>query len=420
MIACDGGCDDWYHGKCVNFKKEDEELVDKYICPICEANGDKVTTWKPMCRNPGCRQPARLKKGAVSKYCSDECGRAFFQDTVARTGISDTPQRAQPKGRRASKNRWSEAHDVHRHLSPDLGPMGGPIRPHELKALTAAAPDASTFRHLGDSSVLTPPPSESPDTHNESLQVTPVYTPLEEARLSYIAARKDVLRQRRTLLKDREHFVVLAKERAARLAESTDMKELCGMDARLSWDDKTFELWRDSEAGKAAFERNSLDVPAATDELEDVAADEDTKDLKPRPSAISRASATAASLSNVLEGEVCMRKRCERHRTWQKLVLQDVRFEEADVGDEMRRVATEEGELRQRAMTRARMRRSGLSQEEEGGSVEVVGDDAGDEGIAGSYNGDGAYDVDTSMMDVDHAADADADGDEVMHEVVET
>jgi len=397
MIACDGGCEDWFHGKCVDLKKEDENLIDKYICPNCEANGPNVTTWKPMCRLPDCRKPARLRKGAESKYCSHECGVAFMREKVARTGMSDTTQRQETKRRRASKLSESDTTDAPRDTSPDLGPMGGPIRPHELKALTLAAPDASTFRHLGDSGVLTPPLSESPETHNKSLQVSPLYTALEETRLAAISARKDVLRLRRTLLKDRERFVVLVKERAARLAESADIKELCGMDARLSWDDKTFELWRDSEAGKAAFERGSLDLVADADA-------EDTKGLKPRPAAISRGSATAVSTN---DGEVCMRRRCERHRTWQKLVLQDVRFEEADVGDEMRRIDGEERELRERAMLRARMRRSGVDHEEEGGSVEVVGDDGeGDDG-----GGD-----DRSMVDADEAT-VGGDGDVTMHGV---
>lgn len=32
MIGCDGGCEDWFHGKCVNVKQEDEELIERYIC----------------------------------------------------------------------------------------------------------------------------------------------------------------------------------------------------------------------------------------------------------------------------------------------------------------------------------------------------------------------------------------------------
>jgi COMPASS component SPP1 len=32
MIACDGGCEDWFHGKCVDMKQADADLIDKYIC----------------------------------------------------------------------------------------------------------------------------------------------------------------------------------------------------------------------------------------------------------------------------------------------------------------------------------------------------------------------------------------------------
>jgi COMPASS component SPP1 len=32
MIGCDGDCDDWYHGKCVNIDPRDADLIDRYIC----------------------------------------------------------------------------------------------------------------------------------------------------------------------------------------------------------------------------------------------------------------------------------------------------------------------------------------------------------------------------------------------------
>lgn len=32
MIGCDGGCEDWFHGKCVQIREEDGDLIDKYIC----------------------------------------------------------------------------------------------------------------------------------------------------------------------------------------------------------------------------------------------------------------------------------------------------------------------------------------------------------------------------------------------------
>lgn len=34
MIGCDGGCEDWFHGKCVQIKEEDGDLIDKYICTL--------------------------------------------------------------------------------------------------------------------------------------------------------------------------------------------------------------------------------------------------------------------------------------------------------------------------------------------------------------------------------------------------
>ena len=34
MIGCDGGCEDWFHGRCVNIDQRDENLIDKYICRL--------------------------------------------------------------------------------------------------------------------------------------------------------------------------------------------------------------------------------------------------------------------------------------------------------------------------------------------------------------------------------------------------
>jgi COMPASS component SPP1 len=38
MIGCDGGCEDWFHGKCVNMDRKDSELIDKYICQHLQAD----------------------------------------------------------------------------------------------------------------------------------------------------------------------------------------------------------------------------------------------------------------------------------------------------------------------------------------------------------------------------------------------
>ena len=37
MIACDGGCDDWFHGRCVGMDEKDGKLIDKYICMLLKS-----------------------------------------------------------------------------------------------------------------------------------------------------------------------------------------------------------------------------------------------------------------------------------------------------------------------------------------------------------------------------------------------
>ena len=32
MIGCDGSCEDWFHGRCVDMSEEDGKIIDKWIC----------------------------------------------------------------------------------------------------------------------------------------------------------------------------------------------------------------------------------------------------------------------------------------------------------------------------------------------------------------------------------------------------
>ena len=67
---------------------------------------------------------------------------------------------------------------------------------------------------------------------------------------------------------------------------------------------------------------------------------------------------------------MCTKKRCERHRQWQKQALADVRFEESTLADQMRGLEREEREMRELGALRGRMESGGLAGE---GTVEVVG-----------------------------------------------
>ncbi|EON69238.1 hypothetical protein W97_08498 [Coniosporium apollinis CBS 100218] len=69
MIACDGGCDDWYHTRCVGLEAEDFQRIREYICPKCETE-TKKTTWLPRCRREGCKRAREPGKGRLfPKYC---------------------------------------------------------------------------------------------------------------------------------------------------------------------------------------------------------------------------------------------------------------------------------------------------------------------------------------------------------------
>lgn len=404
MIACDGGCEDWFHGTCVRIREEDGDLIDKFVCPNCKDNGKGNTTWKPMCRRQGCRRPARLTKGNASKYCSDECGELFFTALLERARKQpQQPGHAPPPEAERRKPRRRADHPDHagggattddEASDADPGPRGGALRPPELKALLASAKDIDAFRRLGDG-VLSPPPTASPDDDagDRDAQEAPAHGlgAAEAARARAIAADKDALRARRALLKDRERFVALTRDQAGRHAEREGVKkDFCGFDPRLAWCEERFRRWRDSRAGRAALRLGTLEAGEGEGEGEGEGMDVDAD------GAAAAAAAAAAGGdeglqggSTVLDGQaeaeaaeprLCLRKRCERHKHWQKLALQDVRFEEADVADRMRTLDAEEREMRERAALRRRADAAAAARKGAGGVVrgegwvEVVGE----------------------------------------------
>jgi COMPASS component SPP1 len=36
MVCCDG-CDNWFHGECVNITEEEAELLPEYYCYFCSS-----------------------------------------------------------------------------------------------------------------------------------------------------------------------------------------------------------------------------------------------------------------------------------------------------------------------------------------------------------------------------------------------
>ncbi|TID24106.1 MAGE-domain-containing protein [Venturia nashicola] len=374
MIACDGGCEDWFHGKCVDILEEDGDLIDKYICPACHEKSGSVTTWLPMCRRDGCRKPARLKKGSASKYCSDECGVLFMQGLVEKSaggagsaGAGNAASMAISRRNRRKANRADHDGNEGDSDDDDLGPRGGALRPSELKALVLAAPNITSFRALGDG-VLSPPATISPTSAQfpDGAKVTkgttdPPYTlnPAETQTIASFEEKKVQLRLRRELLREREKFVGMTREQVQRYAEREGIKpkDVCGYDSRLAWPEETFDKWRKSPKGLAALKMGTLDVPETMVSAMNGATPPKSEDGVEK---------TIGDIDVEKEVQMCTRKRCERHRLWQKQALSDVRFEESTLADEMRGLEAEEKEVREGAMLRWRKEVGGAGGKKEG------------------------------------------------------
>lgn len=349
MVACDGGCNDWYHGKCVNMKEEDAPLIDQYVCPRCAAAGKGGTTWKPKCRNGGCNNPARLTKGNPSKYCSEKCGVTFMEEAARRSAGQVLGAEVQ---NRPAKRRKTDPSLLNGASETDVGPLGGALRPAELKALTASSAGVDSFRQIGSEAYQSPGMSEAYASKvRQSAQAEPEYTLEQQQRLHEIKQKKDILRHRRLVYKDREAFIGLMKARIPKLKEKLGMKKEkeypCGFDPHWSLSDISFNTWRNSEEGKAAFDSGELPVPDDAGEA---------------------------------SCQVCTRKsgpsaKCGQHGSWQPLLLKENRNESGEIGRQMRDIDTEERNIVAAAQHRAW--RSALKHvdSKEEGWVEVVGSD---------------------------------------------
>lgn len=349
MIGCDGQCDDWFHGKCVGIEERDKNLIEKFMCPRCTEAGVGRTTWKRICRRSGCRLPARVGKNKHgsdgSKYCSDECGVQFFRQMTAAARGSEQAGKSR-SSRRKSHHIPSESQAPN-----DLGARGGVLAPAEVRALLDSSQSLDEFKKLGEG-VLSPP--ATPDgKKNGDDKHRGEYTELETQTLAEITTKKDASRVRHQLLKDRQVFINMTKQAAARACAENELKpkDFCGFDPRLEWSEEQFAIWRASPIGEQAFALGTLAIEQSGDEHM-VDEDDDNEGV----------------FTTV---QICEKKKCARHLEWVKLATDDVRFEMSDNSDRMRGLDREEREIRERAALR--MRSGGELQGE--GSVVVHGSD---------------------------------------------
>lgn len=462
MIGCDGGCDDWFHGKCVNIKQEDEELIERYICectalgqkkltnwrsgPNCNEAGKGQTTWKPVCRLKGCRKPARVTRPRISKYCSDEHGREFMRQMTGQlksthyNSSSTLTPSALDRVREISRNRDSRSvdgdgdsvmdtndeDDEHDHrgrtVPEELGSRGGILTVSDLKAVIMGVSSSVEFRRLGNT-LITPPPSTSPparqietkltiednnDDEEEDvgtklkrkkdskeaaaiqdedgleqeelfksnklgLDINPPgvnYSAAEEAKLQELRRRREQYRHQRRTIARRNQFLGLVRAKAKAVLDRLKIKEpkggwkdICGWDARMSWNEEELDDWRqNTETGRKAFEEGKLEAepidklasngtPISDDEDDDDDGGKNKKKKKNNRNNNNNIITKDAEFAEFSRG-VCMKKRCDRHKQWIKIVQQDIAFEEAMLKNEFEACEKEANAIAEGAVLR--------------------------------------------------------------------
>lgn len=87
MIGCDI-CEDWFHGECVDIAKDvGENLIERFVCPLCHEKTGLHTVFKKTCSYRNCKKPARLYDGRErnerSAFCSDEHKQLWWEKLVA-------------------------------------------------------------------------------------------------------------------------------------------------------------------------------------------------------------------------------------------------------------------------------------------------------------------------------------------------
>ncbi|KIW15998.1 hypothetical protein PV08_06049 [Exophiala spinifera] len=410
MIACDGGCEEWFHGNCVNIRERDGDLIDKYICPRCAKPGLQ-TTWKRMCRRKDCRKPARVMQDPPSKYCSDACGRMFFVELVQRGDPNVQTSRdgqyivesQKPKKLRKKAKKTEGRSKAARSLNNVNGDVGTPInnesrlatpaysdeekteyetdssmdddmlpnrgstlRAGEVKALLEKCKDIEEWRALGRKPETPPRDVDMPDAEAVRVRLELEFDELESAKMASIQEEKRRLKERNDILGARELLLELVKVRSGSITDEVKkshpkMKDVCGFDPRMAWSDEEFANWYLQRGGKEILDQGIEKAKIGPPEDMRVAngvgehgkpTGNDDRAVEDEGEGGSN-DGTDEDDAMPKKGGVCVRNRCPRHRNWAKSQLAELRFEQDLVRRQLGGCEAQEHKMRERATVRA-------------------------------------------------------------------
>lgn len=294
MIACDK-CDEWYHTACVDLSEAELELIDQFVCPVCQSlNPGMVSSYKMRCfRGASSAQPSspsacnKAARLPLSKYCSDECGMAHVRarlDKYNSGGSKAEPLWHAVKASRKIEGATTPALQFARDLAHAMDIDDHPA----VNGITVNGKSMPRVNGHG---------------HAQTVKQ------LDELRalLAGIATERDAVLRALDYVHARERLIDFAADRSERLGE-------CGWDERLLFSDSEWQRWIEREdADGGAWLLSSSDDSDSAGET----------------------------------GWWCTgKKKCERHGGWQKLRVTEVEAEKYLKNQLLDKLTAREREIR--------------------------------------------------------------------------
>ncbi|KAJ4153913.1 hypothetical protein LMH87_010379 [Akanthomyces muscarius] len=299
MICCEG-CDDWFHGECINLSKEvGENLIEKFICPRCTTKQFR-SIYKKSCSMGACKKAARLGQSPPSYFCSNEHAQAWWERLVGRL----------PKTGRGGSSLTDQ-------LSQD-----------EFMALLSSG--LATVDEHGNWTMTASPfaaaAAEKGITNDESKDS--ILSEEERGYVEQAATTRRQLEAETLLCHKMLKLIELAQERRrAAIAAGRLGDDMCGYDQRLDTISArdAFAAYARSPEGQAALSAHRLDDPLGD--------------------------------GDAVRG-MCERKRCKTHSGWQKALALGIRHQIREMAAQSEVEEAEERIVREAAAERWRRKQS--------------------------------------------------------------
>lgn len=180
----------------------------------------------------------------------------------------------------------------------------------ELTTIISSVENANEFQQLGDR-VPTPP-----------LNINTEYHQGVDRDIHVIELERKSLKETQIALVLRAKFVILARDRQRRVTEEIRMepdftpktgRDICGFDSRLVMENEVFQEWSATSNAANIFENSKIEG----------------------------------------RNDMCLKKKCERHRGWLKVQEEDVAHRQGIVLETLLRLDVDEARIRERRKERA-------------------------------------------------------------------